>query len=222
MLKVDILTLFPNILKGPFDESIIKRAVEDKKVEVNVHNLRDWTSDKHQSADDRPYGGGAGMVLMVKPLYKALEALKKPKSHVVLMSPQGTLLTQSRAQKMAKLDHLILICGRYEGVDERVRKYLIDTEISIGDYVLSGGELPAAVLVETLVRLVPGVLKKEEATVKESFVKGMLDYPHYTRPEEFKGWKVPEVLLSGDHKKIADWRAKKAKESTKRKRPDLL
>lgn len=227
MMKIDILTLFPNMFMGPFDESIIKRAYDKRLVEIKIHNLRKWTKDKHRTVDDRPYGGGTGMVIMVQPIYDALKALKskvkRKKSKVILLSPQGKVFNQKRAQGLSKLDHLILICGHYEGVDERIRKYLVDEEISIGDYVLTGGELPAMVIVDALTRLIPGVLEKPEATKFESFSPcSMLEYPQYTRPANFKGWKVPEVLLSGNHKEIEKWRQKQSLLRTKKRRPELI
>lgn len=221
-MKVDIITLFPKMFKGPFEEGIIKRAQEKKLVEIKIHDLRDWTVDRHKTVDDRPFGGGTGMILMIKPIYQALKKLKKKKSKIVLLTPQGKVFNQKIAKKLSKLDHLIFICGHYEGVDERIREHLVDEQISIGDYVLTGGELPAMVIVDTIVRLIPGVLEKKEAIKEESFVKGLLEYPQYTRPANFRGWKVPAILLSGNHKKIQEWRKKKALERTKKQRPDLL
>jgi tRNA (guanine37-N1)-methyltransferase len=242
MMKIDIITLFPEMFKGPFDESIIKRAQKKGLVEIKIHNLRKWADDKRGTVDDRPYGGGTGMVLMIEPIYKALTELKKNyklqkenkkrAQKIILLSPQGKVFNQKSAQKLSKLDHLIFICGHYEGVDERVKEHLVDEEISIGDYILTGGELPTMVIVDSIVRLIPGVLEKLEATQFESFsdkyhatVRGnstLLEYPQYTRPANFKGWKIPEILLSGDHQKIAKWREKKAFEVTKKKRPDLV
>jgi len=238
-MKIDILTLFPEMFKGPFDESIIKRAQKKDLVEINIHNLRQWAKDKHKTVDDRPFGGGVGMVLMVEPIYDALKKLRQKGSKVVFLTPQGKVFKQKMARTLAKEKHLIFICGHYEGVDERVREHLIDEEISIGDYVLTGGELPAMVVVDSLVRLTPGVLEKPAATKDESFKSSihsegisrselnhkssiLLEHPQYTRPANFKGWKVPEILLSGDHKKIAQWRKKKSLERTKKRRPDLL
>lgn len=225
-MKIDILTLFPKMFQGPFEESIVKRAQEKGLVEIKIYNLRDWAKDKHKSADDRPYGGVVGMVMMVEPIDRALRALKpevkSQKSKVILLDPGGTPFTQSKAQKLSGLDHLILIAGHYEGVDQRIKEHLVDEEISIGDYILTGGELPAMVVVDTVVRLIPGVLEKPEATQFESFSESLLEYPQYTRPEDFKGWRVPKILLSGDHKKIEEWRAKKSLERTKKRRPDIL
>jgi len=229
-MRVDILTIFPKMFRGPFEESLIKKAQEKGLVEIKIHDLRKWAKDRHKTVDDKPYGGGAGMVMMIEPIYKALQELKekKGKSRVVLLTPQGQLFNQKAAERLAKLDQLILLCGHYEGVDERVREHLVEEEISIGDYVLTGGELAAMVVVDAVVRLVPGVVGKEESLKNESFSlttaggKLLLDYPQYTRPAEFKGWKVPEVLLSGDHQRIAEWRRRKALEKTKKRRPDLL
>jgi len=221
MMKIDILTLFPEMLKGPFDESIIKRAQKKKLVEIKIHNLRKWTDDKRKTVDERPFGGGVGMVLMIKPITKALKDLKKTKSRVILLDPRGKVFNQQTGQRLSKLNHLIFICGHYEGIDERVKEHLVDEEISIGDYVLTGGELPTMVVIDTLVRLIPGVLEKSEATRYESF-SPLLEYPQYTRPANFKGWQVPEVLLSGNHRQIAEWRKKKALEITEKNRPDLV
>ena len=241
MMKIDILTLFPEMFKGPFDKSIIKRAVDNNLVKINIHNLRKWAKDKHKTVDDRPYGGGAGMIIRVDIIDRAISKLKTQNSKIILLSPQGKIFNQRKAQNLSKLDHLILICGHYEGFDERVRK-LVDEEISIGDYVLTGGEIPAMVIVDSVVRLIPGVLKKREATKFESFSSlnsefltlnsppaprlrragKLLEYPQYTRPVEFKGSKVPEILLSGDHKQIEKWQKKQAILRTKKRRPELL
>jgi tRNA (guanine37-N1)-methyltransferase len=213
-MKIDILTLFPEMFKGPFEESIVKRAQEKELVEISIHNLRDWATDKHKTLDDRPYGGGGGMVLMVKPIYEALKDLKAKNSKVVLLTPQGKVFNQKKAQQLSKLKHLILIAGHYEGFDERIREHLIDEEISIGNYVLTGGELPAMVMVDTIIRLIPGVLGAEESLIDETHSEpGHIKYPVYTRPESFKNWKVPEILLSGNHKEIEKWRKKKARSS---------
>lgn len=236
-MKIDILTLFPKMFQGPFAESIIKRAQEKKLVKIKIHSLRDWAKDKHKTVDDRPFGGGVGMILMVKPIDAALKDLKKKNSRVILLTPQGNVFHQKMAQKLVKEKHLIFICGHYEGVDERVRQHLVDEEISLGDYVLTGGELPAMVVTETVVRLIPGVLEKSEAIKEESFSqyydmnhgsktrdkkRRLLEYPQYTRPAEFQGWKVPQILLSGDHQKIKHWRQKEALKKTKKRRPDLI
>ena len=222
-MKIDILTLFPEMFKGPFSESIIKRAQEKNLVKVKIHSLRNWTKDKHKTVDDHPFGGGVGMILMIEPIYKAIKELKKKDSKVILLTPQGKVFKQKTSKRLSKEKHLIFICGHYEGIDERVRKYLVDEEVSIGDYVLTGGELPAMVVVDSIIRLIPKVLSKKEATKFDSFSnKNLLEYPQYTRPANFKGWQVPEVLLSGNHKKIKDWRKKKAIEKTKKIRPDLI
>lgn len=235
-MKIDILTLFPKMFRGPFDESIIKRAQDKKLVEINIHNLRDWATDKHRTVDDRPFGGGAGMVIKVDVVFSALKSLKSPNSRTILMTPQGQKFNQSKARDLSGLDRLILICGHYEGFDERIREHLVDEEISIGDFVLTGGELPAMVVTDAVVRLLPGVLEKPEAIKNESFspleideleighlkIENLLEYPQYTRPAEFKGWKVPEVLLGGNHKEIERWRGEQALKRTMSQRPDLL
>lgn len=214
------------MFEGPFDQSIIKRAQEKGLVEIKIHDLRQWATDKHKTVDDHPYGGGVGMLMMVEPIYRALQALKlkikNEKLKIILMDPAGIPFNQLKAQELSKLDNLVLIAGHYEGVDARVKEHLIDEEISIGDYILTGGELPAMVMVDAIVRLIPGVLEKPEATQLESFQENLLEAPQYTRPEEFKGWKVPEVLLSGNHKEIEKWKKEKALEKTKKQRPDLL
>ena len=228
---IDILTLFPEMFRGPFDESIIKRAKQKGLIEINIYNIRDWARDKHKMVDDRPFGGGPGMVLMIEPIDLAIKELKnkKGKEKIILLDAAGKKFNQKEAERLAKYEHLILISGHYKGIDERVRKYLVDEEISIGDYVLTGGELPAMVITDAIGRLIPGVIGKEKSLKKESFsdfetpgVPRLLGFPQYTRPENYKGWKVPEVLLSGDHKKIEKWRLEKALEITKSKRPDLL
>lgn len=248
-MKIDILTLFPKMFQGPFDQSIIKRAIDKKLVSINIHDLRKWTKDKHKTVDDKSYGGGIGMVMMVEPIYKALEALKcktpasgsdcstrliqscstsdplagRQNSKIVLLTPQGKVFNQKKASQLSKLNHLILISGHYEGVDKRVSQYLVDEEISIGDYILTGGEIPTMVLVDAITRLIPGVLKKPEAIKNESFSSSsILEYPQYTRPANFKGWKVPKILLSGNHKEIEAWRKKQAVTITKKRRPELI
>jgi len=212
MIKFDIITIFPEIFDSYFQESLIKRAQKKRLIKVKVHNLRKWTKDRHRIVDDRPFGGGMGMVLKVEPIFKAVKALKKPKTKVILFTPRGKKFNQKTAWRLSRLNHLILICGRYEGVDERVAKYLVDEEISIGDYDLMGGDLPAMVVIETISRLIPGVIGKPQL-LKERITKGkgFIEYPQYTRPEVFKKWSVPGVLLSGNHKKIAVWRQKHAK-----------
>jgi tRNA (guanine37-N1)-methyltransferase len=209
------------------NESIIKRAQNKGKVKIFVHNLRDYSPDKHRKVDDRPFGGGSGMVMRPEPIFNAVEAIKSQshkvtKSQVILLCPQGKRLDQKIATRLAKHKHLILICGHYEGVDERVRQNLVDEEISIGDYVLTGGELPAMVLIDALIRLIPGVLGDKNSLNFESFKGNLLEYPHYTRPAKFRNMRVPQILLSGDHKKIEAWRRKEALERTRLRRPDLL
>ena len=226
-LRIDIITIFPKMFGPVLNESIIKRAQKKRKVEIYIHNLRDYSCDKHKKVDDRPFGGGSGMVMRPEPIFEAVGDIKSkiqnPKSKTILLCPQGKRLNQEIAKRIAKYKHLILICGHYEGVDERVRRHLVDEEISIGDYVLTGGELPAMILVDSLVRLIPGVLKKEDATKNESFGKfPILEYPQYTRPADYKGWKVPKVLLSGNHAEIEKWRSQAALRITKKVRPDLL
>jgi len=221
-MKIDILTLFPDIFRGPFDESIIKRAQNKGIVKIKIHNLRNWTTDRHNTVDDRPYGGGTGMVLMVEPFYKAIKELKTKDSKVILLTPQGVTYKQDAAKRLSGLKHIILIAGHYEGYDERIREKLVDEEISIGDFVLTGGEIPVMAITDSIVRLIPGVLEKDDATVKESFSENLLEYPQYTRPEEFNKWKVPAVLLSGNHAEIEKWRKEKSVDKTKVRRPDLI
>jgi len=224
-MRFDIITLFPSMFKSPFEESIIKRALQKKLIEIHLHNLRDFATDAHRTTDDAPFGGGAGMVMKVEPIYRALNYIKEKtgkKARVILLSPQGRTFNQEVALELAKEENIILICGRYEGVDERVREHLVDDEVSIGDYVLSGGEIAAMVIVDTVARLIPGVLGNESSIKEDSFYRGLLDYPQYTRPAEFMGWKVPQVLRSGNHKKIREWRIKKMLEKTLERRPDLL
>ncbi|MDD2689065.1 MAG: tRNA (guanosine(37)-N1)-methyltransferase TrmD [Candidatus Omnitrophica bacterium] len=225
-MRIDIITIFPKMFEPVLRESIIKRAQSKGKVKIYLHNLRDYTLDKHRKVDDRPFGGGCGMVMSAEPIFRAVEDIKsKSKSKklkAVLLCPQGERLTQKINKRLAKYKHLILICGHYEGVDERVRRYLVDEEISIGDYVLTGGELPAMVLVDALVRLLPGVLGDKNSLNFESFEGNLLEYPQYTRPSEFRDMRVPEVLLSGDHKKIEEWRRQESLKRTRQRRPDLL
>lgn len=211
-MKFDIVTIFPNIFDSYFNESILKRAQKKGLIEIKTHNLRDHTEDKHKTVDDKPFGGGAGMVMKVEPIYKAVEAIeKKKKNKIILLSAKGKKFNQKMARQLAKLDQLVFICGRYEGVDERVAKKIADMEVSIGDYVLTGGELPAMVIIDAVARLLPGVIKKESLEEESHSKNGELEYPQYTRPENFIGWKVPKVLLSGHHKKIEEWRKSKLK-----------
>lgn len=231
MLRVDIITIFPDFFRDVVDYGIIRRARSAGLVEVNAHDLRQWTSDKHHIVDDRPFGGGDGMVLKPEPIFKGVEVLTggnrredfPQETRVILLSPQGRVLTQMVAQELAgSATHIVLICGRYEGVDERVTEALVTDEISIGDYVLSGGEPAAMVLVDALVRLLPGALGSDTSAVFDSFSEGLLDYPHYTRPPEFRGMKVPDVLLGGNHSEIEKWRRAAALAKTRRNRPDLM
>lgn len=223
-MRFDIFTLFPEMFAGPFASSIIKRAQEMGHVEIALHNIRDYATDKHRMADDMPYGGGGGMVMKPEPIFAAVESVLGDASGalVILLTPQGRLFTQEMARELAAHDRLLLVCGRYEGVDERVREHLVTDEISIGDYVLSGGEIPAMVIVDAVTRLLPGVLGDPGATHDDSHAAGLLEYPQYTRPSEFRGWNVPEVLLSGNHAGIARWRREQALLRTWKRRPDLL
>ena len=206
-MNIDIITLFPEMFTGIFSASIIKRAQEKNIIKIKTHNLRIWSSDKHKTVDSRPYGGGAGMIIMVEPVDKAIRALKRKNSHIVLMSAKGPQFNHKKAKDLAKRSHLIIICGHYEGFDERIRKHLIDEEISLGDFILTGGEIPAMAIVDATVRLIPGVLGKKESLLEESHsIPGYLEYPQYTRPVEYRGWKVPEILLSGNHAEIKKWR----------------
>lgn len=220
----DILTLFPGMFAGPFDESIIRRGKDKQLIEIALHNIRDWATDRHQTADDAPYGGGAGMVMKVEPLAACIEAVKarRPASTVVMTSPQGRRLTHQVAAELAGSDGLIIVCGRYEGIDERIRQLYVEDDISLGDYVLSGGEIAAMAIVDTVTRLLPGVLGSDESAETDSFCDGLLEYPQYTRPPEFAGIKVPEVLLSGNHELIRKWRRRESLRKTRSLRPDLL
>lgn len=223
-MKFDILTLFPSMFDGPLTESILKRASEKGLIEVGLHNIRDWAFDKHATADDSPYGGGAGMVMKVEPIAGAIEAVKEksPNSKVILTTPGGRPFTHKVAEELSREEGLIIICGRYEGVDERVRALFVDDEISLGDFVLTGGEIAAMVIVDAVSRLVPGVLGSEESAQYDSFADGLLEYPQYTRPPEFRGEKVPDILLSGNHAEIAKWRKKEQIKRTLARRPELL
>jgi tRNA (guanine37-N1)-methyltransferase len=230
MLRVDIITIFPDYFREAFDYGIVRRARAAELVDIKAHDLRSWASDKHHVVDDRPFGGGDGMVLKPEPIFAAVESLAGARQRkdvaankrVVLLSPQGKPFTQTLARELAASEQLVLVCGRYEGVDERVADSLVTDEISIGDYVLSGGEPAALVVVDAVVRLIPGALGSETSAATESFSDGLLDYPHYTRPAEFEGLRVPEILLTGHHAEIARWRCEAALEKTKRNRPDLL
>ncbi len=221
-LRIDVVTLFPGMLSGFFEESMLKRAVRLGAVRFGLVNPRDFTHDVHRTADDRPYGGGPGMVMLPGPLFEAVESVQDASTHVVLMSPSGRRFEQADAQRLAQERHLVFLCGHYEGVDERVREALASEELSIGDYVLTNGVLPAAVVIDAVVRLLPGVLGGgSEATAEESFQQGLLEHPQYTRPEEFRGMRVPAVLRSGDHGAIAAWRRREAERRTAERRPDL-
>jgi tRNA (guanine37-N1)-methyltransferase len=219
---VDVLTLFPAMFRGPLDESILKRAQENGRLKINVHNLRDFTHDKHRIVDDKPYGGGQGMLMKPEPIFEGVEKFRRDDSRVVLMTPQGKPLTHGVAQELSGAAHLVVICGHYEGVDERVRQALVTDEISIGDYVLTNGALAAMVLIDAMARFIPGVLGDEQSPHDESFAAGLLEYPQYTRPPEFRGLKVPDVLLSGNHEEIARWRQEQSEKRTKERRPDLM
>ena len=228
-MKIDIVTLFPEICRAPLGESIMKRAQKNGIVDLYIHNLRDWTTDKHHIVDDAPFGGGQGMVMKPEPIFAAVEELRNQTSNikhktskVVLMSPAGCRFDQEMAAQLSDESHLIIVCGHYEGVDHRVIEHLVDLEISIGDYVLTNGAVAAVVLVDTVVRLMPGVLGHEQSAVDDSFSRGLLEAPQYTRPAEFRGWKVPGVLLSGNHAEIEKWRREKAIKRTRENRPDLL
>jgi tRNA (guanine37-N1)-methyltransferase len=235
-MKIDILSLFPEICRAPLSESMMKRAQENKIVDLCMHNLRDWTTDKHRVVDDAPFGGGQGMVMKPEPIFAAVEELKKKtpnaqrptpnvevqKPKVIFMSPAGRRFDQQLATDLSKESHLIVICGHYEGVDQRVIEHLVDLEISIGDYVLTNGAIAAVVLVDAVVRLLPGVLGHEHSAIDDSFSTGLLEGPQYTRPAEFRGWKIPDVLVSGNHAEIAKWRKEQALKRTKQNRPDLL
>ncbi len=222
-LRIDVITIFPGMLNGFLGESMLKRAVEKGAVDFNVVNLRDFSTDTHQTTDDRPYGGGPGMVMKPEPLFDAINSLKSETTRVILMTPRGTPFKQSKALDLAKERHIIFVCGHYEGIDERVNESLVDEGISIGDYILTNGVLPAAVIIDSVVRLLPGVLGGEGATEAESFMDdGLLEYPHYTRPADYNGLTVPDILLSGNHAEIARWRKEQAYKITKNIRPDLL
>jgi tRNA (guanine37-N1)-methyltransferase len=220
-MKVDVLTLFPGMFRGPFDESIIKRARDIGVLDLRIHNLRDWTHDRHRTVDDKPFGGGPGMLLKPEPIFEAVESLSDERTHVILLTPTGRPFNQRLAHELTERSHLVLVCGSYEGFDERVREHLADEEMSIGDYVLTNGALPAMVIIDAVTRLLPGVLGDDASAHDDSFSQGLLEYPHYTRPADFRGWKVPEVLLSGNHADIARWRHEQAVRRTKQKRPDL-
>src|SRR6266849_4908059 len=220
-MKIDVLTLFPGMFLGPLDESIIKRARESGRLDLKIHNLREYAHDRHRTVDDRPFGGGPGMLLKPEPIFEAVEQLAQDATRVILLSPVGRTFNQAIARELAGAKHLLLASGHYEGFDERVREHLADDELSIGDYVLTNGALPAMVIIDTVTRLLPGVLGDDESVQEESFSHGLLEYPQYTRPADFRGMKVPDVLLSGDHAAIARWRGEQARLRTQERRPDL-
>jgi tRNA (guanine37-N1)-methyltransferase len=221
-VRVDIITLFPELCRIPLGESMMGRAQETRVLDLHIHNLRDWTSDRHHIVDDAPFGGGPGMVMKPEPIFAAVESLHTEASTVVLMTPQGRRFDQSMAQEFSTRKHLIIICGHYEGVDHRIIEQLVNAEISIGDYVLTNGAIAAVVFVDAIVRLLPGVLGHEQSATDDSFAVGLLEAPQYTRPAEFRGWKVPEILLSGHHAAIMAWRKREAERRTRQNRPDLL
>lgn len=225
MMRIDVLSLFPSMFEGIFGESILKKAYEKEAVSYNVINFREYADNKHNQVDDYPYGGGAGMVLKPQPIFDAVDALKneqQSKPRVILMCPQGERYTQKKAEELAKEEHLVFICGHYEGYDERIREHVVTDEISIGDYVLTGGELGAMVVIDSVVRLLPGVLGNEDSPIQDSFSSGLLEHPHYTRPSDFRGMKVPDELISGNHRLIDEWREKESLRRTFERRPDLL
>lgn len=220
-MKIDVLTLFPGMFAGPLDESIVKRARNAGLLKLEIHNLRDWTHDRHKTVDDRPFGGGPGMLLKPEPVFEAVEQLSGERTRVVLLCPQGRRFNQAIARELAGMEHVLLVCGSYEGFDERIREALADDEISIGDFVLTNGALPAMVVVDAVTRLLPGALGDDQSSSDESFSQGLLEYPHYTRPADFRGMKVPDVLLSGNHAEIERWRKEQARLRTATRRPDL-
>lgn len=220
-MKIDVLTLFPEMFAGPLDVSMVARARKAGLLDLQIRNLRDWTHDRHKTVDDRPFGGGPGMVLKPEPVFEAVEALAGERTRVLMMAPTGRPFTQAIARDLAVEEHLLFLCGSYEGFDERIRT-LIDDELSIGDYVLTNGGLPAMVIIDAVTRLLPGVLGDEESAHDESFSHGLLEYPHYTRPAEFRGMKVPDVLMSGNHAEIEKWRREQSRQRTKERRPDLM
>ncbi len=223
-MRIDILTIFPEMFEGPFSHSIVKRALEKGLAEIHLHNIRDYATDKHRRVDDYPFGGGAGMVMMIEPIERCINKLAAERSYdeVIFMTPDGNLLDQSWVNKLSVHKNLMILCGHYKGIDERIREHLITMEISVGNYVLSGGELPAALLADAIIRLIPGVLGDETSALSDSYQDGLLSPPVYTRPSDYKGRKVPDVLLSGHDKKIAEWRHEQALNRTLKRRPDLL
>jgi tRNA (guanine37-N1)-methyltransferase len=222
MTRFDILTLFPKLCEGAFRESILKKAQENLLIQVRCLNIRDWANDKHHVTDEPPYGGGPGMVMKPEPIFTAVESIRTDQSHVVLMTPGGRRFSQQIASELSRKEHLIFVCGHYEGIDNRVAEHLVDDELSLGDYVISNGAIAAAVIVDAVARLLPGVLGDSDSAFDESFSSGKLEYPQYTRPNDFRGWNVPEILLSGNHRAIREWRTDQARRLTEERRPDLL
>ena len=223
-MRIDIISAVPELLSGPFNSSIIRKSIEKNITEIHIHNLRDYSKNKYKSIDDYQYGGGAGMVMLIEPIDRCISKLKRERDYdeIIYMTPDGSKLKQSLSNKLSCMTNIIILCGHYKGIDQRIRENLITMEISIGDYVLTGGELPAAILADSIVRLLPGAIGDETSALTDSFQDNLLSYPVYTRPKEYKSWKVPEILFSGDQKKIEKWRLKKSIEITKKKRPDLL
>jgi tRNA (guanine37-N1)-methyltransferase len=222
MTCFDILTLFPKLCAGAFTESILKKAQENLLIQVRCLNIREWATDKHHVTDEPPYGGGPGMIMKAEPIFAAIESIRTEQSHVILMTPGGRRFTQQIASELSRKEHLIFVCGHYEGIDHRVSEYLVNDELSIGDYVLSNGAIAAAVVVDAVARLIPGVLGDDNSARDESFSSGTLEYPQYTRPHDFRGWNVPPILLSGNHRAIREWREQQARQKTEERRPDLL
>ena len=223
-MRIDIISVVPELLSGPFNSSIIKKAIDKKIIEIHIHNLRDYSTNNYRSIDDYQYGGGAGMVMLIEPIDNCIAELKKERdyNHIIYMTPDGDILNQGISNKLSCMKNIIILCGHYKGIDQRIRDNIITMEISIGDFVLTGGELPAAILTDSIVRLLPGALGDETSALTDSFQDNLLSYPVYTRPKEYKSWVVPEILFSGDQKKIEKWRMEKSLELTKKKRPDLL
>ena len=223
-MRIDIISAVPELLSGPFNSSIIRKSIEKNIAEIHIHNLRDYSKNKYKSIDDYQYGGGAGMVMLIEPIDKCISKLKRERDYdeIIYMTPDGSKLNQSLSNKLSCMTNIIILCGHYKGIDQRIRENLITMEISIGDYVLTGGELPAAILTDSIVRLIPGSIGDETSALTDSFQDNLLSYPVYTRPKEYKSWQVPEILFSGDQKKIEKWRLEKSIEITKKKRPDLL
>jgi len=223
-MRIDIISVVPELLSGPFNSSIIKKAIDKKIIEIHIHNLRDYSTNNYRSIDDYQYGGGAGMVMLIEPIDNCIAELKKERDydHIIYMTPDGDILNQGISNKLSCMKNIIILCGHYKGIDQRIRDNIITMEVSIGDFVLTGGELPAAILTDSIVRLLPGALGDETSALTDSFQDNLLSYPVYTRPKEYKSWIVPEILFSGDQKKIEKWRMEKSLELTKKKRPDLL